>query len=129
MCSDCKTGFNMFLLLFNCCLCLALTFLPDWSSFMKVCQILWKTGISKSNFFFLLQMLKKKWLDENIVKATFNSLLIKVKFPISLKASHYLNINSVLKMHNNMHLQLIVIVFYNSGKKLMASTYYYVLRT
>ena len=60
---------------------------------------------------------------QHIVEATFNFLLIEVKFPTFLKA------NSVLKMHNIMHLQLIVIVFYTSGKELMTSTYYYVLRT
>ena len=65
---------------------------------------------------------------QHIVKATFNFLLIEVKFPTFLKASQYLNINSFLKMHNNMHLQLIVIVFYTSGKEFMTSTYYYVLR-
>ena len=82
-----------------------------------------------SSFFGLLSVKKEMTGRQHIVKATFNFLLIEVKFPTFLKASQYLNINSVLKMHNNMHLQLIVIVFYTSGKEFMTSTYYYVLRT
>ena len=132
MCSDCKTGFNMFLLLFNCCLYLALKFLPDWSSFMKVYQNLLKIQNIKKQFFFILwisirfkintvfphivsaetilfwvrpyvlwplitvhkcaetiqgrklyeeiRYLKKKTGRQHIVEATFNFLLIEVKF-------------------------------------------------
>jgi hypothetical protein len=38
---------------------------------------------------------------QHIVEATFIFLLVEIEFPTFLKASQYLNINSVLKMHKN----------------------------
>ena len=67
------------------------------------------------SFFGFLLVKKEMTGRQHIVEATSNFLLIEVKFPTFLKASQYLNINSVLKMQNN---TLIVIVFYTSGKEL-----------
>jgi hypothetical protein len=131
MCSDCKTGFNMFLLLFNCCLCLALKILPDWSNFTKSLQNLLKNrNIKNSTFLYcgFLSVKNNMTGRQHIVEATFIFLLVEIEFPTFLKASQYLNINSVLKMHKN-YFQSIIIVFYTSCQEFMASTYYYVLRT
>ena len=54
-----------------------------------------------SSFFGFLLLKKEMTGRQHIVEATSNFLLIEVKFPTFLKASQYLNINSVLKMHNN----------------------------